>query len=425
MTEGYEKFITPKKLRDGPYCAVNDDYASTADVFAIDGSLFDQLWLYRPISGRPNHITILGQESYRQLILSGGYIGQPPVPTHEYISTEIPANLLFSFPWQTSKFRSASFETMRDTIMTQSPLQWSDQVCHALGLMGVQMDYTQKLTMLLEYGPRGMHELLEFNQQPLRITNATSGDISRFIHKYSKHVVSRMWYEVDPLDVPGFEDLPIYTNGSEITVHISFLELMDWIQWKLHQHYCIAQTAIYTRGWPDDRVEELVMRAQKAINDIMASTRSAKAADADTIDIEDLGRIREIMPPCVHKMLEKRQFPVDGDRTMLVPIMKRGNLSLETVRRFLESLNTDDISLKRRFDYVNYYKYDKKVSCQDMAQYCPFAATETPTAPRTLQCHEHFIASNPDVPVNKEEDSIAFCGKYTGGPHNLVVWKLR
>jgi hypothetical protein len=247
----------------------------------------------------------------------------------------------------------------------------------------------------------------------------TPSDVSQFIEQHRKHSVPRMWYSADPLDVPEHDKLHIHEDG---TVHITFIHVIDWVRWRIRSYYSSVQTAIVSRGWPDERVQEIVTRA----NAVVAAMKPAKKHDynASGVDIEDLDKIWELMPPCVDRMLHKRQFPIDSQRTLIVPIMKQGGLSVDTVGTFLQSLN-DQGELRRRFDHKHHYRYNKTVSCDEMREYCPFVATETLANPRRAQCHQKFIADNPTLSVNVEKDAIAFGNRYKGGPHHLIAWKLR
>jgi hypothetical protein len=76
--------------------------------------------------------------------------------------------------------------------------------------------------------------------------------------------------------------------------------------------------------------------------------------DGGGVDIEEMGNLWSVLPPCLRRMRELGRFPINEERRFAVEIMRLGGLSLETMLDFFEHLNNrypkpQPETLKKRF----------------------------------------------------------------------------
>lgn len=84
------------------------------------------------------------------------------------------------------------------------------------------------------------------------------------------------------------------------------------------------------------------------------------------IDIEDLGDMWHVLPPCIRRIRQQKRFFLDGERRFIVQVMRLGGLSLESILEFFEELNNrypklpKPVTLQRRFNVEESLKGWKK-----------------------------------------------------------------
>lgn len=57
------------------------------------------------------------------------------------------------------------------------------------------------------------------------------------------------------------------------------------------------------------------------------------------LDIEELDRLWNVLPPCIRRLREEKRFPRNNERREIIEIMRLGGLSLQTMHYYFEKLN--------------------------------------------------------------------------------------
>jgi hypothetical protein len=228
----------------------------------------------------------------------------------------------------------------------------------------------------------------------------TLEDCMDFNSRYPQDWLPTHWYSVpfEDLSEEFSWNLRIYYPG---VVHITYKEYGDYQWWKYEKEMRQLR----------QRAKTIPMHPQ--LEYLITYIKPPKRAKpADSVDIEDIGKI---LPPCLKS---DERFPGDEQRQFLVRSLKGAGVSLESVESYLNGLNDKfphsdgNIPLKRRWDYeAHYEKGYAAPNCEKMGKLCPF---QGPLDKKKMQCHKEI---SPDK--YRAADGSRFYG-----PKNWIKWSF-
>lgn len=354
------------------------------------------LFLYK-ISEQTFQKMVYGKISYSNLLKCGGYLSVlPRITPDTEIETDMPANYLFKIPWSLT-FTSDKKADLSNIKITAD---YDYDTTMVLQLFGRDQSgiFRWILENVLRFGTPGMLQLMEHNGYKLTVCDATKDDYLYFTRKHPNKAVPGKgeWFSLHPLDIPGNTTLKIYPDG---TVHVTYMELFDWILFQCKRGMLDAHTLYYKQDpsvWSSKLAELEVSMFPPA-----TSKRSRQARPV--YDIEDIDQLIGQMAPCVSNIIRGgRRYPKNEGRKKLIPILAAGGIPLETTEKLLNKLHSVDSNGKNsdgisRFPPKYYYEKSEKdvinpSGCSKMCT-CPFKKDEIPQ----LRCSKEFEQRFPDV----------------------------
>jgi hypothetical protein len=415
---------------------------------SADGESIDTLHLLNPMEHStiyPYKIngcqkTVLGSVSYRQLYMNAGLLYAAPIYT--VLDDPFDDACLFNLPiipLSENFVLSACHRHEIRSYIYKSTFDLKSMSTSMLIMLGmvdvhekIMANITRQLVDFVRYGSPGMLALLEHIgiSDEILVTRTTAAEYFRLLRKYPHLEVPDVLFMVDPLDIPAHPDVPI--DLSTRKCHVSHCELIDYLIFRCRQTYAMIRTRrfIYTRmGKMPNRIIDLIEeralpaprsgagRAGRSRGGVgkKKKTSTSTSTSASTVpDIEDIAEVTSMFPPCVSR-LAGHDFPKNQERVLMVKIMRRGNVPLETVDAYFSHLfdaypDSSFKSLEDRFNFEYVYNMNyKSPSCDKME--CPLNKDKG-------KCHALFAEKHP----NKVRASD---GSYFFGPSSWFYWATR
>lgn len=404
--EGPREFYPQSIILTLPYIVVNHDYVSLE---GIDPAQHPTL---KPFFFDENTLqyVCLGSITYQVLYANDGYVfGMPP--NYVQIPSTVPPEVTnFYLPWPTPKKRQNTALTRDDVqaYLLNPILQHMTADLYAvLTLMGhnslCEEWLNYRLWQLAAYGTQAFVNLLEYNGEISSVVECSTVDYFYFLKTYPDREVPSRWFEIDAIDCVN-PCVPLQ-NGK---VHLSYMEMEQWIRFKCAQARIFARTRVTIEGLPEQLQGFRVKKAEK------------RQRSNNLVDIEDMGKLGEQLQkcaPCCDTLFSPNRsaFPVDSERIQIVPLMRTAKYSEETVLRlfqmWFDKFPNGYTSLERRWNPVSYYRVGyAPPSCDEMG-YCPFETDK-------VACHAEFRRRYPEKYRVGDEEKF-------WGPASWLYWQNR